>query len=351
VRYSGWRAGDGEVNGEADFVRSLADFLALHTEQSSRYLRALIQSFLRGAHGQPTFEPVAKDEIRTRLSAEMEAHNNVPSFLENYLLTRLKQDTWPPQASLMATLYLRRQAGERFVTWQRRQQLVAEMGEELIRGTELGFRQLHYGQGAGTVFRWRGVPCFKTNCDLAIYTMLIDELKPGTIIELGSGTGGSALLFADLCASMGLATQVISIDRAAAEISDPRITFVQSDCSTWLEATAKSKPDFPRPYLLVEDFHGDLPGCFEYIDLILQVGDYLVIEDSSSKQKQVSVVSAGRPYFVDSKYTDFFGTNCTTAVNSIFVKDTDTSAPRSRARQERQALRNQDRLWRQRNNR
>jgi cephalosporin hydroxylase len=177
-----------------------------------------------------------------------------------------------------------------------------------------------YSQGVGDVFRWRGVPCFKTIHDLAIYAMLIEELRPRTIIELGSGTGGSALFFADLCRSMDLATQVISIDNEIAEVSDCRIEFVQSDCLIWLEAAVRSRREFQRPCLLVEDFHADLTVFFEHIDAILQDRDYLFIEDSLSKQNRIGEVMAGRPYLVDSKYTDFFGINCTSAMNSIFVK-------------------------------
>lgn len=75
-----------------------------------------------------------------------------------------------------------------------------------------------YSQGAGTVFRWRAVHCFNTSYDVAIYAMLIDEFRPRTIIELGSGSGGSALLFADLCTLAGVSTQVISIDKAVVSI-------------------------------------------------------------------------------------------------------------------------------------
>jgi hypothetical protein len=37
-------------------------------------------------------------------------------------------------------------------------------------------------------------------------------------------------------------------------------------------------------------------------------------------------VIANRPYLIDSNYTDFFGINCTSAINSIFVKNSVTSA-------------------------
>jgi cephalosporin hydroxylase len=308
------------MNRGVDFTQSLAEFLALHTGQSSSHLNYLIKSFLRGAVGRSAVEFSKKNEVTSRLMAEIKAHNDVPSTLENYLLKITEEDVWPPQDAAIASRYLDRRSSERFITWRRRQHLIAELDGEPIRGTELAFRQRLFGQGAGTVFHWRGIPCFKTNYDIAIYAMLVDEFRPRTIIELGSGVGGSALFFADLCALAGLTTNVISVDTAVAKIVDPRISFVQSDCADWLEAAAKSKRDFQRPCLLVEDFHDDLIGFFEYIDLILDVGDYLVIEDSYTKQNRISEMIVGQRYLIDSKYTDFFGINCTSAVNSIFLK-------------------------------
>ncbi len=331
------------MNGDKDFVRSLAEFLALHTEQSAAYLQGLIVSFMRGLH--PGLDPAAKTEIGRLLKADLEEHQDVPSFLQNYLHGCLAQDNWSPQGIYVASLYRRRRSGERFVAWKKRLQLMAELDGELIRGTELGFRHMLYSQGAGTVFRWRGLPCFKSVYDLAIYAMLVDELRPATIIELGSGSGASALFFADLCSAGGLTPQIISVDVVAAEVSDPRISFVQSDCAAWLAGAVQSKSGFRRPVLMIEDFHGDLAGFFGAIDAILEADDYLVIEDSSRKQNRIAEAVANRPYLVDTKYTDFFGFNCTTAINSIFVKTADAQ---SRPRHDRQSLREQDRAWRQR---
>ncbi len=308
------------MNGDDNFVRALSEFLAFHTEQSSAYFSNLINSFMKGAQGRANLDPSAQQKVMERLKSEAQSHNNVPTFLQNYLHTHLVHGGWPPQAAFLATRYLERRPDERFVTWQRRQQLVKALEREPVRGTELGFRQMLYSQGAGPVFRWRGVPCFKSSYDIAIYTMLVDELRPGTIVELGAGSGGSGLFFADLCAAMNLATEIVSIDIAAGEVTDPRIGFVQADCLAWLKEAAKAKREFRQPCLMIEDFHGDLGGFFDHIDAILRDGDYLVIEDSFPKQKRISEVVAGRSYLVDSKYTDFFGVNCTSAVNSIFVK-------------------------------
>jgi cephalosporin hydroxylase len=309
------------IKGDSDFAPSLATFLALHTNESAEYLQYLIELFMRGAVPHTHPDSSVKNEIARRLCAEMEAQSNVPSFLHYYLQRRLILDDWPPQAAFVASRYLRRRIDDRFVSWQQRQQQVAELAHEPVAGSELGQAQLLYSQGAGPAFRWRGIPCFKTVYDLAIYAMLIDELRPATIIELGSGAGGSALLFADLCTSLGLSTQIISVDKEAVqELLDPRIAFIQSDCSGWLEATARSNTELKRPCFLVEDFHGELAGFVGHIDSILKAGDYLVIEDSNPKQSAIAQTIASLPYAVDTKYTDFFGINCTSAINSIFVK-------------------------------
>jgi cephalosporin hydroxylase len=338
------------MNGDKEFAHALSDYLALHTNASSGYLFRLIQSFLRGAPILPRLDPAAKSKIIGRLKAEVAAHNEVPNFFQNYLLTHLQQDTWPPQVAFFAARYLHR-SNERYVSWRRRQQQFPELEGEAVSGTELGFSQMVYSQGVDSAFRWRGVPCFKTVHDLAIYPMLLHELRPGTIIELGAGSGGSGLFFADVCAAAGLTTKIISIDQQIGEVSDPRIEFVQGDCAQWLAEAAASQRLLPRPCLMVEDFHGELPGFFAHIDAILQPGDYLVVEDSLQKQSAIAQCVAERPYSIDTAYTDFFGINCTSAINSILRKSGEAQAARPHTENERQRLREQDRAWRQRRDR
>jgi cephalosporin hydroxylase len=338
------------MNGDKEFAHALSDYLALNTNLSSGYLYRLIHSFLRGAPVLPRLDPAAKNKIIGRLNAEVAAHNDVPNFFQNYLLTHLQQETWPPQAAFFAARYLHR-SNERYVNWRRRQQQFSELEGESVSGTELGFSQMVYSQGVDSAFRWRGVPCFKTLHDLAIYPMLIHELQPGTIIELGAGSGGSGLLFADLCAAAGLKTKIISIDRQTGEVSDPRIEFIQADCAQWLAETAASPQPLQRPCLVIEDFHGELPGFFGHIDAILEAGDYLVVEDSLQKQSAIAQCIADRSYMIDTKYTDFFGINCTSAINSILRKSAEAHATRSQTANERQRLREQDRAWRQRRDR
>jgi cephalosporin hydroxylase len=59
---------------------------------------------------------------------------------------------------------------------------------------------------------WLGYPIIKNPMDLLIYQQLIVATQPQTIIECGTGGGGSALFFASVLALMGQGGQVVTID-------------------------------------------------------------------------------------------------------------------------------------------
>ena len=59
---------------------------------------------------------------------------------------------------------------------------------------------------------WRGAVLMKDYISLANYQRLLDRLQPGTIFDLGTAGGGSALWFADQCRALRLNTKVITID-------------------------------------------------------------------------------------------------------------------------------------------
>ena len=48
-------------------------------------------------------------------------------------------------------------------------------------------------------YSWRGILCNKSPFDFALYSLLLWQVKPATIFEIGSKQGGSALWLADTC--------------------------------------------------------------------------------------------------------------------------------------------------------
>lgn len=171
---------------------------------------------------------------------------------------------------------------------------------------------------------WRGIRLLKDPFTLSLYTSLIWELKPRTIIEIGSFEGGSALWFADIAAALGIDTHVISYDLDPSQVrtSDLRIEFRQLDVFSISEqidrATIRS---LPHPFLVVEDAHKNLYSVLSFLYSLMEIGDYLVVEDTCDKDKHREFAqfmsSVENSLLVDVRYTDNFGYNASWNWNSF----------------------------------
>ncbi len=189
------------------------------------------------------------------------------------------------------------------------------------RRSEIDPHDMTLSQGAWDSLRWRGMPLFKTVYDFAIYPMLIWELQPKTIIELGSGSGASALWMADLLQAFGLKGKVVSIDIKKPEVTHPRVRFLRGDCERIAEVLPVMEMiGLGHPWLVVEDAHANVLGVLRHLHPQLRHGDYLVVEDSSIKSQALTRFFAETPgaYKIDTRYTDFFGQNATASFDSIF---------------------------------
>lgn len=176
---------------------------------------------------------------------------------------------------------------------------------------------------------YKGLILIKTPFDLALYTRLIWELQPRTIIELGSFQGGSGLWFADhmsvLCGQPG---EVHSFDLNTKLIHEnakhPFLTFHQVDLSH-LETLDKSVlMKLPHPWLVIDDAHVQVFSIFSYLSDLLMSGDYYVIEDVPIKADKEVIgglqLMEQSGFLVDTYYTDAFGTNLTCAPNAWLRK-------------------------------
>lgn len=191
-------------------------------------------------------------------------------------------------------------------------------------GTEFGSDVFLTSQGAPQMMRWRGIPLMKTVFDFALYPMMLSELRPRTIFEIGSGLGASALWLADHLALLGLQSQVHSVDISPPALSNANVSFYKGDCSMpeslfdpALLAAA------PHPWLVIEDAHHNVEAVLHYFHKFLIKGDYLMVEDSEIKREDLRRFLAAHPgcYLIDTQFTDFFGRNATCAGDSIFVRN------------------------------
>lgn len=211
---------------------------------------------------------------------------------------------------------------ERFVPFELRERRMDFLTVEMWEAIQAAKRQDNGKAGV----TWRGVEVRKDPWDITIYPMLIWELQPRTIIELGAASGGSALWLADTATAFDLNARVISVDinLSQLQVKDPRIEYVQFDLfNVGLKPFPLAMSDLPHPWLLIEDTHKNVVPVLEYFDRHVIRGDYVIVEDTchlpTLEMLEQFMEKHGSRYRVDTHYVDNFGYNNTWNWNSILA--------------------------------
>ena len=278
----------------------------------------------------------AQAEIASRVAG---AQGGVPTFFDNFLngvLTRLRSNEalhgWNVKQQALPATHTAQVVGElqwlaKFLEAKKRGRLVPygerRKEDEHGRACDIGPLELLMSQGTTACLEWSGSPLFKTVFDFAIVPMLLSELKPATVFEIGSGTGASARWMADLMRNFDLDGRIYSVDIKPVGEVYPGVHFSAGDCSSPPSLfDADLLRSAPHPFLVIEDAHINVHDVLMHIDGFLTKGDYLFVEDSRDKTGDLERFTNARAnrYKVDTRYTDFFGRNATCAANSIFVR-------------------------------
>ncbi|WP_236065943.1 protein arginine N-methyltransferase [Prochlorococcus marinus] len=204
---------------------------------------------------------------------------------------------------------------DRFITLAKRK--AKTQGQRQLDGMPISV-----SQGTHSLIKWKDYEIFKTANDLAIYSMIINEVRPEIIIEIGSGVGGSAIWMSDICNALGLETHIYSYDIKKPDIVNKNVTFIEFDlCKIGNSACLPLANSFMgKSKIVIEDAHVNVLNVMNELNTFLYKGDYLVIEDSSGKQRQIEefVLIQGEKYRVDQFFLDFFGINMSCSIDSIF---------------------------------
>ncbi len=197
-------------------------------------------------------------------------------------------------------------------------------------------------QHASHNYSYQGVPMIKNPFDFALYPLLLWNLKPRTIIEIGSKDGGSALWLGDMLNNFGIDGQIYSIDIV-------KVTSVEHSRVTYMEGNGRAlheilSPDFlnslPRPLLVIEDadhVYETSHHVLEFFHPYIRPGEYIVIEDgiisdltqdtgyNSGPHKALKEFLATHldEYEIDGNFCDFFGYNLTWCTNGFLRKIAD----------------------------
>jgi cephalosporin hydroxylase len=194
--------------------------------------------------------------------------------------------------------------------------------------------QLDKIQRGTLVYEWKGLLCLKSPFDMALYQRLIWNVKPATIIEVGTYSGGGAVWLADISAAMGIPARVISIDVTPPEgLSHPMIEFRKGSSAELDQVLSDAEmQSLPRPLLVIEDSshrYEHSIAVLRFFDRWLREGEYICIEDgimdSFNVQERYNggpnrallefLREAGDRFEVDRTYCDFYGYNVTWNTN------------------------------------
>jgi cephalosporin hydroxylase len=173
---------------------------------------------------------------------------------------------------------------------------------------------------------WKGILNMKDPFTLACYPLLINELKPATIIELGSYNGGSAYWLADMLEVHQVDGRVYSwdINLERIEATHPRVEFKRGDTTNLTSFDSKWLSSLVHPWLVIEDAHQNVYNVLTFFSEKMVIGDYLIVEDTVDYRKYREMrrfaLDRNDEFLVDSYYTDLFGYNVTWSPNAILKK-------------------------------
>ena len=179
--------------------------------------------------------------------------------------------------------------------------------------------------------KWKGLTLMKDPMTLSIYMMMIQDLKPKTILEFVTYDGGSALWMEDTMKSLSLDYKIHTFDINPERVKLPKDSKVKyhkldnNKINAFINESRDLFENIESPILIIEDSHVNVDEVVRSIDPFLKAGDYLVIEDTIDKNKYRDTILSengisSMNYEVDTYYCDFWGINNSWNINSIFRK-------------------------------
>jgi Cephalosporin hydroxylase len=145
-------------------------------------------------------------DIIPKLAKKLQNQNHVPTFFDNAIVSQMisRDKTNIDFCNIFEKSLNSRD--NRFISYLDRIELV---DKSYPNNQMFGGLPFLLSQGTHSLIKWKDIPLFKSTFDLTIYLMMLSDIKPDYIIELGSGLGSSAAWMADTCHSLGLKRKYI----------------------------------------------------------------------------------------------------------------------------------------------
>lgn len=186
---------------------------------------------------------------------------------------------------------------------------------------------------------YKGVPAIKCPFDYTIYQMILWEVQPDLVIEIGTNKGGTTLYLADLLEANNKG-EVHTIDlpennESPLLRSHKRIKMFKTGFENYDTTAIKNY----KTVLVIED------GSHQYADTLkalqkfsssVTAGSYFIVEDgiidnlgwknkfNGGPQKAINeFLKNDKSFNIDTKWTNFFGKNATFNIKGYLKKSDD----------------------------
>jgi len=149
-------------------------------------------------------------------------------------------------------------------------------------------------------FKWRDIPMMKDCKEMMIYQSMLNDIRPRTIIEIGTYLGASVVWFADLVRGMDLQCHVYTVEKFEKLVkplarSHPGVTCLTGDANDIVDLMpSEMLGSLPHPWLVVEDCHVNVMGTMEHFGRHMHSGDYFAIEDTNNVAPFWDALDAGK---------------------------------------------------------
>jgi cephalosporin hydroxylase len=183
---------------------------------------------------------------------------------------------------------------------------------------------------------YRGIKTIKCPFDYVLYQMLIFDLKPDLIIEIGTNHGGSSLYMADMLDIIGEGI-IHTIDIKEYDMS-PLVSNnlrIKRFLGGYKNYDINLTKNFKRIMVIDDGSHTyeDVKSSIEMFKDIVSVGSYFIIEDGALDKVGLSSEYHGGPnksifeflenntnYIIDETLCNFFGINATFNTNGYLKR-------------------------------
>jgi cephalosporin hydroxylase len=193
-------------------------------------------------------------------------------------------------------------------------------------------KSIYLGHHATT---YRGIEAIRCPFDYVIYQMILFEVKPDLVIELGTNSGGGALYIADLMNIIGQGmVHTIDIDRRSKDVvaEHPRIKLFTEG---W-QGYDLSETNGHTTIMVIDDASHQYCETFDALGKfasLVTVGSYYIVEDGIINELGFKKEFDGGPlravnqfinqddrFEIDRRWCDFFGKNATFNVNGYLKR-------------------------------